>query len=249
MTTKMISFFNFIKNGLLKNNNDENHDDDDDGKDVKKSAASTTYSVPSYRCPLNDVYAVRETKKHRIGQGQFGEVFRGRDKKTGDEVACKKNMILNRKMKEQVMHEIRMMERVNETVDRDKAVQLKAVVLNKTSIYIIMDAMKGGELFYRLKERKSYSEKDASKIFKTIASTVKQMHRNDLLHRDLKPSNVMFRDKTEDSDLVLIDFGLSLDMKQKQKDPYRISPFVGTPGFAAPEVCDRKFTKAGDVYV
>ena len=59
----------------------------------------------------------------------------------------------------------------------------------------------------------------------------------------------MFRDKTEDSDLVLIDFGLSLDMKQKQKDPYRISPFVGTPGFAAPEVCDRKFTKAGDVYV
>ena len=122
--------------------------------------------------------------------------------------------ILNRKMKEQVMHEIRMMERVNETVDCDKAVQLKAVVLNKTSIYIIMDAMKGGELFYRLKERKSYSEKDASKIFKTIASTVKQMHRNDLLHRDLKPSNVMFRDKTEDSDLVLIDFGLSLDMKQ-----------------------------------
>jgi len=106
-----------------------------------------------------------------------------------------------------------------------------------------MDAMKGGELFYQLKKRKSYSEKDASRILKTISTTVKKMHDNEILHRDLKPSNVMFRDKTKNSDLVLIDFGLSLDLKQKH-DPYQDSPFVGTAGFAAPEVCDRKFSKS-----
>jgi calcium-dependent protein kinase len=42
-----------------------------------------------------------------------------------------------------------------------------------------------------------------------IISAVKHLHDHGVCHRDLKPENFLFVDKSSDSELKIIDFGLS----------------------------------------
>jgi hypothetical protein len=113
----MISFFNFVKNGLLHTEKERKKENSASSEKSDHEDINIITSVPYYRCDLNDVFEVRQTKKSRIGQGQFGEVFLGKDKATNEVIACKKNMMFSKKMKDQVIHEIRMMEKIKKCVD------------------------------------------------------------------------------------------------------------------------------------
>jgi calcium-dependent protein kinase len=76
-----------------------------------------------------------------------------------------------------------------------------------------MEECTGGELFDRILDRieakKPYSEKEACGIFKQMMSAVSYCHKEKICHRDLKPENLLFLNKSEDSPLKVIDFGLS----------------------------------------
>lgn len=67
----------------------------------------------------------------------------------------------------------------------------------------------GGELFDRIIEAEYFSEVMAAKIFKQILQALNYCHSQQIVHRDLKPENFLFASKAEDSDLKIIDFGLS----------------------------------------
>lgn len=47
-----------------------------------------------------------------------------------------------------------------------------------TSVYLVMELMKGGELLDRLKSLKYFSEREASSIMHVIVSTVHYLHQN-----------------------------------------------------------------------
>jgi calcium-dependent protein kinase len=103
---------------------------------------------------------------------------------------------------------------------------------NKSQIYIVMEICNGGDLYRRL----PYSEKEAAKITAKLCSAIAYMHSKDVVHRDCKylcfrllllclyhnyqslgslPSiavkfeNVMFESTDSDSEVKVIDFGLS----------------------------------------
>lgn len=54
-------------------------------------------------------------------------------------------------------------------------------------MYIVMELMKGGELLDRLQQKHSFTESQASAIFKQLVSAVSFMHKKNVVHRDLKP--------------------------------------------------------------
>ncbi|CAO3650120.1 unnamed protein product [Mucor fragilis] len=107
------------------------------------------------------------------------------------------------------------------------------------NLYLVTDLASGGELFDRICEKGSYFEKDAAKIVQTICSAVAYLHDNGIVHRDLKPENLLFRERDEDSDLLIADFGLSRIIDTDKF--HTLKTTCGTPGYMAPEI----FKKTG----
>ena len=105
--------------------------------------------------------------------------------------------------------------------------------------------LSGGDLFYKLKNQKIINEKDARKIMKQLLEAINYMHTKDIIHRDVKPENILFSNST-DTDIKLIDFGLSENIKCLNKSVKN----VGTPFYISPEIIDEshKYGKASDIW-
>ena len=87
------------------------------------------------------------------------------------------------------------------------------------------DRVTGGELFDRIVEKGSYTEKDAADLIKQVLSAVAYMHSEGVVHRDLKPENLLYHSSDEDSKIMISDFGLS-----KMEDSGIMATACGTPG-------------------
>lgn len=78
----------------------------------------------------------------------------------------------------------------------------------------------------------------------TLLSAVEYCHRNNVVHRDLKPENFLLVSKDPDSDLKVIDFGLSKKFETGEEMHAR----VGTPYYIAPEVLDKNYGPECDLW-
>ncbi|KAJ9049429.1 Calcium/calmodulin-dependent protein kinase type I [Entomophthora muscae] len=107
------------------------------------------------------------------------------------------------------------------------------------NLYIITDLASGGELFDRIYEQGSFFERDAAKLIYTVVDALKYLHDNGIVHRDLKPENLLFLTPTEDSPLLIADFGLSKVIGPQTGD--LLNTTCGTPNYMAPET----FAKGG----
>jgi len=64
-------------------------------------------------------------------------------------------------------------------------------------------------LFDRIVAQEYFTEPMAARTFKQVLMALNYCHSNNIVHRDLKPENFLFESKSTDSDLKIIDFGLS----------------------------------------
>jgi serine/threonine protein kinase len=62
----------------------------------------------------------------------------------------------------------------------------------------------------RILKQKYFKEKEAANIMEKLFSAVNHIHSKGIVHRDLKPENVLFCTNAADSDIKVIDFGLSI---------------------------------------
>ena len=86
--------------------------------------------------------------------------------------------------------------------------------------------MTGGELFDRIVEKGSYTEKDAADLIRQVLLAVDYMHEQGVVHRDLKPENLLYYSQDDDSKIMISDFGLS-----KMEDSGIMATACGTPGY------------------
>ncbi|CAD6245802.1 unnamed protein product [Miscanthus lutarioriparius] len=112
------------------------------------------------------------------------------------------------------------------------------------AVHLVMELCEGGELFDRIVARGHYSERAAAGVFGTIVDVVRLCHSNGVIHRDLKPENFLFANKSEDSPLKVIDFGLSVFFSPGD----RFTEVVGSAYYMAPEVLKRNYGPEVDIW-
>jgi serine/threonine protein kinase len=79
------------------------------------------------------------------------------------------------------------------------------------SFAVLMQFCDGGELFDRLHMQKGsrYTELEAARLVFKMFASIGYCHYMGITHRDLKLENFIFESKDPESNLKLIDFGLS----------------------------------------
>lgn len=111
--------------------------------------------------------------------------------------------------------------------------------------YLVMEYLDGQDL--RKMARSSGGKLDpefAKMVFVTIASSLMEIHRMNILHRDLSPENIIV---TSNGRIKLIDFGAARNFVSTQNKGMSI---LLKPGFAPPEQYNAKGTQGpwSDVY-
>lgn len=82
--------------------------------------------------------------------------------------------------------------------------------------YLILDLIKGGEMFDHLINDGAYSEADAARLLFEIASALAFLHGVGVVHADLKPENLLLCSKNRrDGTIKLIDFGCAVLQPEK----------------------------------
>lgn len=109
--------------------------------------------------------------------------------------------------------------------------------------HIVMEYCSGGDLLDRL-EKKVYTEDETRAILRMVLSAIKHLHEKGIAHRDIKLENFLFADKSPDSEIKLIDFGLS--KRFNPKTPAKLTSFVGTVFYIAPEVIKGDYSELCD---
>ncbi|XP_063434507.1 calcium/calmodulin-dependent protein kinase type IV-like [Mytilus trossulus] len=174
-----------------------------------------------------------------LGKGATSVVHKCNDKGTSKAWAVK---IINKRVDFKVINtEIGVLLKLN----HPNVIRLKEIYETPQHIYLVLELVKGGELFDRIVTRGFYSEKDAAAAVKQMLIAVQYLHQNGVVHRDLKPENLLYEDLREDSALKVADFGLSKILDHE----VQMNTVCGTPGYCAPEVlAGKKYTPAVDIW-
>jgi len=178
---------------------------------------------------ITDKYDIRE----ELGRGAFSIVKLAVEKSTGTRYAVK---MINKTNVGQDMIRLTTEMEILKNVNHPNIICLKEIIDTKNCLFIITELVTGGELFDKIVELGSYSEKDSAVLVTKMVSAIDYLHSMGIVHRDLKPENLLLRDDDDISEVKLADFGLSKIMSQK----VMMQTACGTPGYVAPEVLQAK---------
>lgn len=180
---------------------------------------------------VEELYELLET----LGSGHFGVVRRCRERGTGAFYAAK--FVKTRRCR----GSRRGLERAQ--VEREVAIlrdlrhpnimRLHDLFASKTEMVLVLELMRGGELFDFIAEKEMLLEEEAIGFLAQILRGVQYLHARHIAHFDLKPENIMLQDKdVPKPQIKIIDFGLA----QKLEDGVTFKSLCGTPQYIAPEV-------------
>ncbi|XP_055495841.1 ribosomal protein S6 kinase alpha-5-like [Leucoraja erinacea] len=166
-------------------------------------------------------------KEKPLGEGSFSVCRKCRHKRTGQEYCVK---IISRRMELCTQRETAALKHLGA---HPNIVKLYEVYHDQMHTYLVMELLRGGELFEHIKNRKHFNEAEASRIMSMLVSAIRFMHHCGIVHRDIKPENILFADQNVDAPIKIVDFGFSR-VKPCDNQPLRTPCF--TLQYAAPEI-------------
>lgn len=174
-----------------------------------------------------------------IGEGAFGKVILVRNlldsqlyamKVISKKLLKKKNNVAYMKSERDILTK----------VSHPFVVSLHFAFQTESKLFLVMDFLSGGELFFHLKRRGLILEAEARFFFGEMILAIDFLHGMGVIHRDLKPENVLLRG---DGHICLTDFGLAKEIGDSEK----IRTLCGTSEYMAPEMIARNgYTRAVD---
>ncbi|XP_043201436.1 serine/threonine-protein kinase DCLK1-like isoform X4 [Amphibalanus amphitrite] len=164
----------------------------------------------------------------KIGDGNFAVVCECVHRSSGAEHALKAIDKSKCRGKEQMIeNEVSILRRVH----HPNIIQLVEEFDFPAELYLVMELVKGGDLFDAISTTTKYTEKDASNMVRDLASALSYLHHLDIVHRDIKPENLLLVERPGGvKSLKLGDFGLA----QEVTGP--LYAVCGTPTYVAPEI-------------
>ncbi|XP_014069194.1 ribosomal protein S6 kinase alpha-2 isoform X2 [Salmo salar] len=113
-------------------------------------------------------------------------------------------------------------------------VKLHYAFQTEGKLYLILDFLRGGDLFTRLSKEVMFTEEDVKFYLAELALALDHLHSLGIIYRDLKPENILL---DEEGHIKITDFGLSKEAIDHDKRAYS---FCGTIEYMAPEVVNRR---------
>jgi len=172
--------------------------------------------------------------KVKLGQGNFGTVWRATHKEVGSVVALKQlrkqDFPINGLKPQDIKREVVMMR----SCPHDNITQLIDFVEDLHNYWIAVEYCDDGDLDARIRRLdKSICERTLVVWMRQICAAIRALHLKGICHRDVKPENVMLsRQRDKPSKLKLADFGLAIYIPPGKALHLR----CGTPAFMSPEV-------------
>ncbi|KAM3616318.1 uncharacterized protein V6R79_015919 [Siganus canaliculatus] len=179
---------------------------------------------PSVPASIAERYKVGRT----LGDGNFAVVRECVERATGREYALK---IISKEKCKGKEHMIQSEVSILRRVKHPNIVLLIEEMDTHSELYLVMELVKGGDLFDAITSSNKYTEKDASCMLFNLASAIKYLHSLNIVHRDIKPENLLVYEHPDGSkSLKLGDFGLATVVNGP------LYTVCGTPTYVAPEI-------------
>ncbi|KAM6594197.1 hypothetical protein CsatA_001900 [Cannabis sativa] len=238
----------------LDEEDEEDDDDDEDGEETdpeKRDPNDVVCGEKISQCPVgsgsSDVkIGPGDFEIMRVvGKGAFGKVFQVRKKNCcsddgngngnggGDGIYAMKVMRKDTIIKKNHVDYMRAERDILTKVVHPFIVPLRYSFQTKSKLYLILDFVNGGHLFFQLYRQGIFSEDDARFYTAEIVTAVSHLHKCGIVHRDLKPENILM---DADGHILLTDFGLAKEIDESS----RSNSMCGTTEYMAPEILQSK---------
>ena len=166
---------------------------------------------------IKNQYSFKSTD--RLGGGSFGQIYKGINLKTKEEVAIKiesKNIETP-----QLIHESKILKALN---DNDGFPKVYLVTPLDDVLIMVMELL--GENLQKLlmnSPHKKFTLKTTLMLAIQILSRIKTLHENNYIHRDIKPENFTIGLKKYKNTIYMIDYGLTRKFCDSRKNhiPYK----------------------------
>ena len=174
-----------------------------------------------------------------LGEGAFGQVRKVIHMATNQERAIK---ILKKRQQDErkLFLEVSILSKLT----HPNIMEIYEFYDDKANFYIVSELCKGGELFDKITEKGTFSEKEACPIMCQLVSAICYCHSNNIVHRDIKPENIMLDNKDGNPIVKLIDWGGARYFSKSKK----MSTIKGTPYYIAPEVIKEVYDEKCDIW-
>lgn len=190
------------------------------------------------------VESIYDIDKNELGASSTGSVHQVTRKKDGRKFAMK--IIDLTSVQDEFQDQLRQEIDILKDLDHPNIVKLFETYERGDQLHLIMELCTGGELYQKLISQtgRRYAEKTAATLVGQMLSAIFYCHSKGIAHRDIKMANFLLESDSDDAKLKMIDFGFSKMFYSAAK----MSTFVGTPFYIAPEVLQGAYNEGSDVW-
>ncbi len=164
-----------------------------------------------------------------LGAGTVGEVFSGRIKQSGEEVAVKL-LLLSLSQDELVRSRFQREMIILEKLQHPNIIRYFGGGNHEGRLFYAMEAVTGGTVKQLLERFGTLSWREVASIARQVCSALQHAHNHGIIHRDLKPGNLFLDPQGQ---IKLGDFGIARDTHSADLTHQGLT--VGTHAYMSPE--------------